>query len=327
MNKYLLLLFLSQTSFAANNIVFSTELTGQQLEEHVKISVDGKVVCELDAKKGFLGLIKAEDKCSFQPTKKVHKYKIVGNLKVEDEKELYQGNGDGLILNYYTEYEKLMTAKNIDELFQFYDAGMQAINKELPKDNQLKLLNFVKKESFETVKKFSKEKSVTLPKVYIKMLTQYGYPENIDEFIPLTRQKSIADVYLDVYDYPSEYVNKHKGVEQNLAFFNDYDVYYVFHNQTTPFCGEPMIDYTIMTEGDYFPIDANKLESKEKCGSFFKFLKDQVTESFIENINRSFEDTYVLPVYRNTTLEADLSYNWQHENTQEYYFEYNDVLY
>ena len=317
----------TQTSVATNDIEFKTMLTGQQVEEHVKISIDGKVVCELDAKSGFFGLIKAENKCSFQPTKKVHKYKIVGNLKVEDEKEPYQGKGEGLILNYYTEYEKLMTAKNIDDLFKFYNAGMQAINKELPKEYQLKLLNFATKENTESVAKHIKEKGVILPKAYIEMITHYGYPQNIDTFIPLTRQKSIAEVYLDDYDYPSQYVNTHEGVEKNLAFFNDNDVYYVFHNQTAPFCGEPMIDYTIMTEGDYFPIDANKLESKEKCGSFYKFLKDQVTESFIENINRSFEDIYVLPIYRNTTLEADLSYNWQDENTLEYYFEYNDVFY
>lgn len=329
MKKLILLVLVMQiqTIFAANDIVFRTVLSGQQLEEHVKISVDGKVVCELDAKSGFFGLIKAEDKCSFQPTKKVHKYKIVGNLKVEDEKDVYQGKGEGFILNYYTEYEKLTTANNIDELFAFYDEGIKTINKELPKDNQLKLLSFVKKESIGLVKKHVKEKSVTLPKDYIKMITQYGYPQNIDTFIPLSQQKSIADVYLDDYDYPSEYVNKHEGVEQNLAFYNDYDVYYVFHNQTAQFCGEPMIDYTIMTEGDYFPIEVKNLESKEKCGSFFKFLKNQVTESFIENINRSFEDFYVLPVYRNNSLEADLTYNWEDEKTLEYYFDYNDIFY
>ncbi len=327
MIKFIFLLVLTQTSYAANDIVFRTELTGQQLEEHVKISIDGKVVCELDAKSGFFGLIKAEDKCRFQPTRKVHKYKITGNLKVEDEEDLYQGIGEGLILNYYDEYEKLNAAKNIDELFKFYDAGMQVINKELPKESQLKLLKFISKESKETVTKHIKEKGVVLPKDYIKMITHYGYPQNIDTFIPLTKQKSITDVYLKDYDYPRQYVNTHEGVEKNLAFFNDYDVYYVFHNQTAQFCGEPMIDYTIMTEGDYYPIDANKIESKEKCGSFFSFLKQQVAESFIENINRSFEDTHVLPVYRINTLEADLSYNWQDEKTLEYYFEYNDVFY
>lgn len=328
MKKYILLLIAAQTSFAANDIQFKTQLSDQQLEEHVTISIDGKVICKLDAKSGFFGLIKAEDKCRFQPIKKVYKYKIKGNLKLEDEKDLYQGVGEGIIINYYSEFEKLNEAKNMGKLFEYYDAGIKAINKELPKSKQLKPLIFAHKESKQAVEKYSAEHSVTLPKDYEKMITQYGYPQNIDTFIPLNKQKSIADVYLKDYDYPSQYVNKHTGVEKNHAFFHDFDVYYVFHNQTAEFCGEPMIDYTIMTEGGYFPIDVNKLESKEKCGNFFEFLKEQVVEGFIDNINRSFEDLNILPVYRNTTLEADLNYNWgDEENTLEYYFEYNDVFY
>ncbi len=325
--KKILVLFFCQTAFAANDIQFNIELSDGQLNEQVVISIDGQKVCELEAKSVFFGLIKSTDQCTFQPTNTVHRYIISGDLTVEDEKKAYQGHGEGYILNYYAEYEQLKSAQNIDELFAFYDLGIKNINKVLRKDEQISLLNFTGKELQASVKQYIKDKDVVLSTDYMMMITQYGYPQNIDVFIPIHQQQSIADVYLKDYDYPSQYVNQHEGVEKNHAFFHDNDVYYVFHNQTAEFCQEPMIDYTIMTEGDYFPINVKKLTSKEQCGGFFEFLKEQVIEGFIENINASFENDYILPVYKNNTLAAELSYNWVDEDSLEYYFAYNDIFY
>jgi hypothetical protein len=319
--------FLSTSVYAAGNIEFSTELSYGQEEEHITLSFDTGETCELHIKKGLFA--NSKDNCKFQPTKRVHSFSIKGELRRENYEETgietLLGTGESFILNMGDDFNLLNNADNIDQLFKTYHAIISEINNQLPTDIQIPMLTFSHQETIASVKAYQTQHDIGLPKVYIDMITQYGYPA---DFFPLNKQRSIDDIYQNGYDYTTEQFNHHPGIEKNKAFFQDMeDVYYLFHDETKSMCeGEPVVSYTILTEGDYEGrwdnVDA------DQCGLFFTFLKDHFVERFISD---TLGATDALPVYKDKTLDAGLSYGESEDGSGKtilyYYFSYNDIFY
>jgi len=319
--------FLSTSVYAAGNIEFSTELSYGQEEEHITLSFDTGETCELHIKKGLFA--NSKDNCKFQPTKRVHSFSIKGELRRENYEETgietLLGTGESFILNMGDDFNQLNNAQNIDQLFSVYNTIINEINNELPKDLQVQTLTFTDKETTNSVNEYQTQHDIGLPKVYIDMITQYGYPA---DFFPLNKQRSIDDIYQNGYDYTTEQFNHHPGIEKNKAFFQDMeDVYYLFHDETKSVCnGEPAVSYTILTEGDYEGRWDNI--QPDACGHFFNFLKDHIVERFISD---TLNATNALPVYKDKTLEAELSYDEDYDESDKatltYYFTYNDIFY
>lgn len=330
MKKLIIALLLSTTTiYAANDIEFSSELSHGQIEEHVEIKFDNGKTCKLNPKK-FL-FMSTESSCSFQPTKLVHSYTIDGFLRTDEDDGKILGTGKGLILNFIGDYNKINKVKNLEELITTYNQAIESLNKGLPKDIRVKFkpMLFNYKETKSSVSAYTKSSDVSLPKDYIEMITQYGYPQNVNTFTPIQQQRSIADIYTDGYGYEENQFNMHKGIDKNKSFYQpSSDVFYVFHDETKSICdNQPMISYTIATEGDYSPYDVEYTKANIACGSFFEFFKEQVIENFVETILYTLEDYYVLPVYKNNTLKAELTYGYNDDDSLDYYFTYNDIFY
>ena len=327
----IILSFLSSTAYATGDVSFSTELSEGQKEEQITLTFDTGKTCKLHIKSGLFSASK--DSCKFQPTKKVHTFTIKGELRRENYEETgvetLSGSGESFILNMGDDFTALNNTENIDQLFKIYNQIISQLNNELPATLHISPLTFTNKETVESVHEYQTQHDIGLPKIYVKMITEYGYPES---FFPLNKQRSIGDIYQDDYDYTIEQFNHHEGIEKNKAFFQDMeDVYYLFHDETKSFCnGEPLVSYTILTEGDY---EGNWASADaESCGHFFTFLKEHIVERFLDDTLRT---TDALPVYKDKTLEADLSYdeNYGEDNDGEevislsYYFTYNDIFY
>lgn len=323
---WLTLLFLCNVT-AAGNIEFSTEISSGQTEESVTLTFDTGEICKLHVKNNLFGF-STVDSCQFQPSQRVHQFSITGEVRQEnyDETgtETFAGVGSGFIVSLEQEVAQLNNAKNIGQLSMVYSDTVTALNKSLPADEQIPQLTFSDKETIEHIHAYQSQYDITLPIVYINMLTQYGYPKY---FLPLEEQKSIADIYMNEYGYSKEQFNYHAGIEKNKVFFRENeDVAYVFHDSTKTACNnEPIVDYTIITEGDYTGFTAHEV-TPENCGQFFSFLKEQFVEHFLTHV---FHETGILPAYKDKVLEASLSYNWPENDSEplEYYFNYNDIFY
>lgn len=320
-------IFIYSNANATGNIKFSTELSDGQEEEHITLAFDTGETCELHIKSGLFAKSKAS--CTFNPTKKVHTFSIKGELRRENYEETgietIFGQGESFILNMGDDFNLLNNTENIDQLVKSYNKIINEINSALPKDNQVPTLTFTDKETTASVSEYQNKHDIALPKIYIEMITQYGYP---DDFFPLNKQRSIGDIYQNGYGYTTEQFNHHPGIEKNKAFFQDMeDVYYLFHDETKSVCnGEPTISYTILTEGDYEGSWDNV--QPDACDHFFSFLKEHIVERFIAD---TLYVTDALPVYKNKTLEAELSYDENYDESDKvtltYYFTYNDIFY
>ena len=351
--KFLMLVFLVVSpavyaeNYATNNatnneIQFSTTLSDGQFDEAVTITFsDSDKTCKLHVKasllKQFLSVFDidappATDSCIFKPTKRVQSYNITGLLEEEDEngeRIRTKGTGEGTILNIVDEYNKIDQAQSIDDLFKAYRDAVTKINADLPKNQQIPQLTFKNKETEKSVSDYQQNNDLALPKAYIKMITEYGYPE-VGNFIDLGKQRSISSIYESDYGYTKKQYYYHKGIEKNKAFYQEGDdVYYIFQDNAKALVacnGEPLIIYTIATEGDYSPTSLKKFLGNEgaDCNEFFKFIKNQLVDHFVNSISESIN--HVLPVYKNKRLKADLTYD-RLDNTLDYYFEYNDIFY
>ena len=347
--KFFILVFLvvSPAVYAANDdtnneIQFSTTLSDGQFDEAVTITFsDSDKTCKLHVKESplrwFLSILDIgdplmTDSCSFKPTKRVQSFNITGLLEEEDEngeRIKTKGTGEGTILNIVDEYNKIDQAQTIDDLFKAYRDAVTKINTDLPKNQQIPQLTFNNKETVKSVSDYQKNNDLSLPKAYIKMITQYGYPE-VGKFIALGKQRSISSIYESDYGYTKKQYYYHKGIEKNKAFYQEGDdVYYIFQDNAKALVacnGEPLVIYTIATEGDYSPTNLKKFLGNEgaDCSGFFKFIKNQLVDHFVNSISESIN--HVLPVYKNKRLKADLTYD-RFDNTLDYYFEYNDIFY
>lgn len=320
-------LFLCGNAHATGNVAFSTELSSGQKEESVTLTFDTGDVCKLHVK-SFFGL-SGTDSCKFQPSQRLHHFSIKGEVRQEnyDETgiETMQGEGEGFVVNLEPDMKQLNAAENIDQLFKVYQDAIAGINSHLP-DNipRIPQLTFSRPETVDTIQAYQSQHDIGLPSIYIKMLTDYGYPKY---FLPLAEQESIATVYMDEYGYSKSQFNHHDGIEKHRVFFRESEeVAYVFHDNTKAACNnEPVVDYTIITEGDYAELHTDNIE-QSACGQFFSFLKKELIERFINDI---FYETNMLPVYKDVTLQADLSYNWPDEDSTllDYYFDYNEIFY
>ena len=320
------IMFLSSNANATSDITFSTELSEGQKEEQITLTFDTGKTCDLHIKSGFFSASK--DSCKFQLTKRVHTFTIKGELHRENYEEtgieIIPGTGEGVIFNIKDDIDQLNKTTNIDQLFTLYRDTINSVNAALPADIKIPQLTFSDKESIASVTAYQTAQDLALPKGYINMITQYGYPES---FIPLNKQESIADVYHS-YDYTSEQFDYHDGIEKNKVFFRENEeVPYLFYDVTKTVCPDnPIIDYTIVTEGDYSNIDLADID-KSSCTPFFIFLQNQIVDRFIDDISNT---TQSLTLDDEVSVEAYLYYDENYDEDDDdaevsslyYYFDY-----